>query len=197
MLGGLLPRHQPIGAPGGGEREVDRALGLVHRRRAREVVGELGQVGVDVGAAQRGERLADAPVQPRAPQLGDAVVERRPHQRVGEGVVADAARLANHARLHRLLQRGDQRVAVQRVARHALEQLEVELAADHRAGHHRLARVVAEPPQPPRGHLAHALRHAGLGQRDAAARPLALGAQVPDDFLDEERVALRLAVQRG
>ena len=199
VRGGLLPGQHPVGAAGGGEREVDRALGPLDRRGEREVVRELGQVGVGVGPVQRGERLADAAVQPRAAQLGDAVVERGPHQRVGERVAPDRAGLAQHARVDGLLERGDERVAGGAVAagRDALEQLEVELAADHRAHHHGLGGVLAQPPQAARGHLAHAVGHARLGERHLGPEPLALLAQVADDLLDEERVALRLAVQRA
>ena len=139
VLRRLLPRQQAVGAPGGGEREVDRPLGLLDRRRLREVVGELRQVRVEVGAAQARDRLADAAVQPRPAQLREPVVERRAHERVREGVAADPARLAQHARLDALLERADQRVVLER--RDRRQHVEVELAADHGRHLQRLARL--------------------------------------------------------
>ena len=68
VAGRLLPGEQPVGAAPGGEREVDRALGPVDRRGEREVVGELAEVRVELGAAARDQRLADAAVQARAAQ---------------------------------------------------------------------------------------------------------------------------------
>ena len=148
VVGRLLPGQQPVGAAGGGEREVDRPLGLLERRRLGEVMGELGQVRVQVRAAQARDRLADAAVQPRAAQLREPVVERRAHERVGERVAADRAGLAQHARLDALLERADQRVVVQR--RDRLEHVVVELAADDGGDLERLARLGAQPPQAPR-----------------------------------------------
>ena len=91
VLRRLLPGQQPVGATCGGEREVDRALGLLDRRSLREVIGERRQLRVEVGAAQARDRLADAAVQPRTAELGEPVVERRADQRVGERVAADRA----------------------------------------------------------------------------------------------------------
>ena len=132
VLGRLLPREHPVRAARGGQREVDRAIGPLDRRRLGEVVGEHRQVRVEVAAAQAHERLADAAVQARPPQLGDAVVEGRAHQRVGERVAADVARLAQHARLDALLQRLHQ--LVPGLGDDARQHVVVELAPDHR-GH--------------------------------------------------------------
>ena len=141
------------------------------------------------------DRLADARVQPRAAQRREAVVERRAHQRVGEGVAADAAvDLAQHAGAHRLVERRDEVVPRQRPER--LEQPEVDLAPDHRRDLDRLARRRRQPPQAPRGDPAHALGHPGLLEVDRALEAARRVAQVAQDLLDEERVALGLAVQR-
>ena len=105
------------------------------------MVGELAEVRVELGAAARDQRLAHAAVQARAAQGGEAVVERRAQQRVRERVAADALGvLAQHAGRDRLLQRLDQRVAVQRAG--LVEHVEVRLAADHRGDReHRRARA--------------------------------------------------------
>ena len=55
------------------------------------------------------------------------------------------------------------------------------------------AAVVAEPIQAPRDHLAHAVRHA---LRIPARPEILLGRQEVDDLADEERIAVRLAVER-
>ena len=139
VLRGLLPGELAVGAARGGEREVDRALGLLDRGGLREVVGELRQVRIEVGAAQARDRLADAAVQARPAQLRQPVVERRAHERVRERVAADAPGLAQHARLDALLQRADQRVLLERGDR--LEHVVVELAPDHGGDLERLARL--------------------------------------------------------
>jgi hypothetical protein len=147
---------------------------------------ELRQPRVEVVAVAREDRLPHARVQPRAAQAREAVVERRPHERVGERVAPDAAvDLAQHPRLDRLVEGADERVARQRPER--LQQPEVELAPEHARDLHRLARALRQPRDPPRGDLAHALRHAGVLEVAAVAQ----------DLLDEERVALGLVVQRG
>ena len=111
----------------------------------------------------------DAAVQARAAQRREPVVERRAHQRVAERVAPDALGvLAQHARGDRLLERGDELVAAQRPD--LLEHVEVELAADHRRRREHLPRRLAQPRQPPPRHLAHALGHARLVQRDARRR---------------------------
>ena len=140
------------------------------------------------------DRLAHARVQPRAAQRRQAVVERRPHQRVRERVAPDPpVDLLEHLRVDRLVERGDELVAGQRPER--LEQPVVDLAPDHRGDLHRLARRRRQPRDPPRRDLAHAGGDARVLEVAAeAARALA---QVADDLLDEERVALGLGVQRG
>jgi hypothetical protein len=185
--------EQPVGAAGGGQRIVDRSLGLLDRRRLREVVGELGQPRVGVRGPERLDRLTHPAVQARAAQLGEPVVERRAHERVREGVAADPPGLAQHPRLDALLERRDQHVVVERGNR--LEQVELELAADDGRHLERLAGRCPEAPQPPRGDLAHAVRHPGLGQRPGGVQPAAAGPQMTHDLLDEERVALGLAVE--
>ena len=69
VLRRLLPGQHPVRAPRGGEREVDRPVRALDRRRLREVVREHRQVRVEVAAAQAHQRLAHAPVQARTPQL--------------------------------------------------------------------------------------------------------------------------------
>ena len=148
VLRRLLPRQQPIRAPGGGQGEVDRAVGPLDRRRLREVVGEHRQVRIEVAAAQRDQRLAHPPVQPRPPQLRDRVVQRRPHQRVREPVAPDVPDLAQHARLDALVQRLDELVVVLRDDRG--QHVVVELAPDHGRDQQHGAGRLGQPPQPPR-----------------------------------------------
>ena len=64
--------------------------GALDRRREREVVRELPEVGVELRAAAGDQRLPDPAVQARAAQRGEPVVERRAHERVGERVAPDA-----------------------------------------------------------------------------------------------------------
>ena len=140
------------------------------------------------------DRLAHARVQPRAAQRRQPVVERRPHQGVRERVAPDPpVDLLEHLRVDRLVERGDELVAGQRPER--LEQPVVDLAADHRGDLHRLARRRRQPGDPPRGDLAHAGGDARV--LEVGVEPARALAQVADDLLDEERVALRLGVQRG
>ncbi len=70
-------------APRGAQVVLDAALGAAERRRRGEVVGEVGEraAGASAGAL---ERLADAQVQLRPPQPRQPVVERPPHELVGE-----------------------------------------------------------------------------------------------------------------
>ena len=139
VLGRLLPREPSIGLAPRGERVVDRARGPVDRRRSGEVARELRQPRAEVVLMAQEDRLADARVQPGAPQAREAVVERRADQRVREGVAPDAAvDLAQHPRHDRRVERRDQLVARQRPE--CLEQPEVELAADHARDLHCLAR---------------------------------------------------------
>ena len=186
MLRRLLPGQQAVGAAAGGEREVDRPRRALDRRGAREVARELRQPRVEVVLVAGEDRLADPRVQPRPAQAREPVVERRLHERVGEGVAPDAiADLLQHPRVDRLVERGDELVARQRPER--LQQPEVELAPDHAGDLHRLAGAGGQARDPPAGDLAHALRHAGVLEIAA----------VPHDLLDEEWVALGLAVQGG
>ena len=112
-----------------------------------------------------------------------------------ERVAADAAvDLAQHARAHRLVERRDEVVARQRAER--LEQAEVELAPDHRrrprrprapdAGSRRRREVTSRTPS----------GTPAVVEIDAALERAGRVAQVAHDLLDEERVALGLAVQR-
>ena len=117
----------------------------------------------------REDRLPYARVQPRAAQAREAVVERRPYERVGERVAPDAAvDLAQHPRLNRLVEGADERVARQRPER--LQQPEVELSPEHARDLHRLPRALRQPRDPPRGDLSHALRHAGVLKVAAVAQ---------------------------
>jgi hypothetical protein len=133
-------------------------------------------------------------VEPRAAQRRQAVVERRAHDRVDERVAAHPLGvLAQHARGDRLLQRRHQLVTAERPD--LLEHVEVELAADDGGRGERVPAGIAEPGEAPPGDLAHAVGHAGLEQRDGAAEvPVGIG-EMAHDLLDEEGVAVGLAVQ--
>ena len=130
-------------------------------------------------------------MEPRTAERGEAVVERGAHQRVRERVAADALGvLAQDARGDRLLQRLDEGVVVERAS--LVEDVEVRLSADDRGDREHRERGLAEPREPAAGDLAHAVGDAGVAQRQVAG-----ALQVPQDLLDEERVALGLLVQLG
>ncbi len=176
VAGGVLvgqPRH-------GGARGARRVVHNLRGRAAREpeVVGELGVV-----AARALQRLADAPVQQRAASARELGVDRLAHERVGEDGAAGL--LADEVRGERGVERLDERLARQPARRR--EHVEAQLAAGDRGEPEDVAGRLAEPLEPAREHLAHALRHAG--------RP-----RLPDlaqDLLDEERVAAGLAPDRA
>ena len=87
--------------------------------------------------------------------------------------------------------------------RDPLERLEAELPSHDRGGGQHLDPRLAEPPEPPADHVAHALRQAHVLD-PRPTRPLhpvaaeeALVDEVADDLLDEEGVPLGLAADRA
>jgi hypothetical protein len=157
---------------------------------------ELGDPAAGAVAAQVLQRLGDAAVQARAARRPQRVVERVVDQVVREVERARLLRaLEQQRRLDGPVQHVDEPVLV--LVHHALEQLEVELAAnDGGAGQH-VPAVLAQALDPPLHHLAHALGKAErvevADELPAAVRRLHDRAglrQVAQDLADEERVAV-------
>ena len=150
------------------------------------------------GLARGLQRLADASVDPGPPSRGHAFVQRLPDQRVGEGVPARlVGRLEQQPGGQRLLERVQEIVLLERDE--LLEQGDVEVAPDHRRHPQPLDCLRVEAVQAPSDHLGDPLREAEAlelgGARSASAN--AGLSKVAHDLLDEERVALRLRVQRA
>ncbi len=181
----LLVREQ-------GERAVARAPGIRERPAGvpagDRVVRELGQVRPRIGAAERLERVHDTTVQPHAPRARQALVERVPDDHVREAQPSRAAGdLGDDARRERLVERLEHRVL--RYAGELSEDVRPELAADDRCEHQRVAAGNGEVGDPAGDHVADALRHRRPGG--------ALDGHEAHDLADEQRVAVRVRVQRG
>ena len=191
----LLVRHLGGRLAGGALGVLDGLGGAARRRREAEVVRELGQRRLGAVRLQALERLADPQVQPRPPHPGQPVVERLADQRVGEAAAAvHAGDLGDDVCADALLDHLVERVLVVRLER--LEQLDAELAADHRRGRQHVARGVRQRRQPPLDDLADPLGEL-VRPRRAVALAAPAGAEVPDHLLEEERVALGLLEQRA
>ena len=172
VAGRLLPREQPVGAAPGGEREVDRALGPVDRRGEREVVGELAEVRVELGAAARDQRLPDAAVQARAAQRrrGRRRASRASARaRTRSGPTRSGSSRRTRGR-DRLLQRVNERVAVQRPGLARARRSRTRARSPRRS---RASRSAGSPSRASRRPVTSRTPggDAGVVQRDGAAEP--------------------------
>ena len=193
-LGGVLEREPLGGVVGGHDGVLDRAHDRVRSGRG-EVARERGEPGIDAVGVAHGDRVADAAVQARAARLGQAVLERRAQQRVGERVLARApARLDQQPGLDGRVEHVEQRPLVD--VDDVLEQLELEVAADQRRGAEHGLGLVGQPRDAAGDHVAQPRRDAVADARRALDGQAALG-QVAGELLDEERVAVRLGADRG
>ena len=136
-------------------RVVDGLRGLVRRRRAAPVMGQLGDPIARVVPAHLLERLPDPGMEPGAPRPAQVLVEGVIDQRVREGEAPDRTRLVDHRSSRGLLEQVEQRVLVG--LEHACEEIDVEVAADHRGHGKRLAARLAQPLHTPADDLADAL----------------------------------------
>ena len=140
------------GAPGVGDGAVGRP-----RPGGAEVPRQLGQPGIRPRAVELLDRLADPPVQPRPPGRRQLGLERRAQQGVGERVAAGRARDLHEQRAaHGGVEDVEQLVLGE--AGDALEQLEVEVAADQRGDAEHATGVLGQAADARRDHVAHALR---------------------------------------
>ena len=129
----LLVGEQRVRALGRALRRRDRLLRAAARRRLEEVVRDLGERRLVARREHGLERFGRAAVQAHALRRAQLLVERLPHQRVRERVVADALLvLDEHAGAERLAEPIEQ--LGRRAPRHAREQRDVEGAAEHRGG---------------------------------------------------------------
>ena len=189
------PDRLVVGEPGGGLRGGALGVrdGAVGRPRpgGAEMPRQLGEPGVGPRAMELLDRLADPQMQPRPPGRRQLGLERRAQQRVGERVAPGRARdLGQQRAAHRGVEHVEQLVLGE--AGDALEQLEVEVAADQGGDAEHAAGVLGQPADPGRDDVAHALGHARVG--DPRAVELR---QMARELLDEERVAAGLRVDRG
>ncbi len=179
---GLLEGEHRHGLLGRQHRVVDRLAVAIEVARLVEVVRELGRRGV-VARREPLQRLADRVVQPHPARGHVLVVERLAHQRVGEHEAVDVVLdLADQPGVDRLLQGRDQ--PLDRLVDQRVEDLQAELAADHRGHRQRLHGRRVEALEPARDHLLDALGDAVV----------AVGVRA-HELLDEERVAVGVRVQ--
>jgi len=115
--------------------------------RRPEVVGD----GVGVRLRHYRDHLADLPVQPLAPDGGDALVERLPRQRMKETHRFALSRLHQHARLTRMFDQAEQRILIH--FSHRLPEIKRHGLPDHRRHRKQPLRFLAEPGEPGINHL--------------------------------------------
>ena len=194
---GLLVRQRRQRAPRRAGREVD---GLGRRRGLGgldEVVRELAERRIAVRGVPLLEDGRDPAVQTHPARPAQRRVERLSNQRVGEGVAPRSIGfLFDDPARRGLLERLEHTLARQLGKR--LEQLDRERSADRGSDRHDAARGRRQRDEALLDRLPHAIGYAQLAER-CQAPPLGLidGGhfdQVAQDLLDEERVALGLAV---
>ncbi len=194
MVRGLLMGQHRGRLLAGAHRVADRLLCVLGARRPSEVQGQRSEEALWVSGL---ERLTDAPVGARAARRGHPVVERLADEGVGEAVALGlGGRFGDEPGLERGVKRVEKAVLVER--EHALEQSGIEVATDHRGDAEPLGGLRVQPCQAPRDHILDALRQAEVPEHPRA-RLIGADAgvgEVADDLLDEERVPLRLHVQR-
>ncbi len=157
--------------------------------------GELAQPLAGIIPALLLERLRDPLVQQRATGTPEILIQAVLDERMGEREAPRAlGALPQQRRRNRLVQQVEQARLGQLEDR--VQQLEVEIATDHRGGAERHAGVCAQTVDAPAGHLAHALGQTQLGQvADQAPAPVLLLhdrpglGQVTKQLDREERVA--------
>jgi hypothetical protein len=175
-------------------RVVDRALGATLGRRLQVVMRDHGEVLLEVVAVRLLQRLGDDAVQPRAARGAEALQQRVAHERVRELVAAGVAAGVDDPAAQRHLEPLEHRFG--RLAQHAREWVQAELAADHGGGterfqHDRLQRV-----QAPADRVAHAIGQRQRTVGGAAVVQASLRGEQLHELVDEERVARARLVHR-
>jgi hypothetical protein len=188
-LGGGQPGVGPLRALA----RPDQPLGSPRVPRLPEVVGHR----VGVRTRQRGERLADPPVEPAAAQRGRALIQGLTDQRVREAHAAVRG-LRHETRPNRPLGRLQQAVLVAVGDRRP--QLEGHVLSDYRGDRQEPLLLLAQPVQPPLDHLPQQGGHAHPAE--VAQRPTAIVSpqqllllQGPQQLAGEEGVPLRPLVE--
>ena len=177
--------HRALGRP---RRIVDRLGGRARRRGEKEVVGQLGEVPVELGGVDRLERFGHAAVKAHPVSRRELVVEHLADERVREPEVAGSAGdVRERLRSEGLPERVREPLPAPPRPTHC-EHVACELAADDgRDGEHPPA-VLREQ--------AEALRHHRPDPQRDRIEP-ALRRQQAHELADEERVAFGPIVDRG
>ncbi len=165
----------------------DRALGAALGRRLQEVVGDLGEVRLEVVGVGLLQRLGHDEVQVRAARGAERFEQRVAHERVGEAEAAGIAPGEDDPPAQRQLECCEDRAGglVQRVR----QRLQAKLAADHRGGAERLHDGRVQRREAAADRVAHAVwqRQRALGGA-GVVQPALRGEQL-HELVDEERVA--------
>ena len=195
LVGSEPGEGRVAGTPG----VLDGLVGIGRARGEDEVAGDLAHPVLRGRLQPLLERLGDRPVQAAPPGSAQIVVEGLLDQAVSEAVAA-GTHLSDQCRTLRRIEQVEQFVLPDR--EDLGEDLEVEVATDHRRRREEPDPRLADATDSGGDHLPDA-----LGERDVAMlvdRPAAGGAagqrarlgQVPEDLGDEERVPVGL-VQQG
>ena len=195
VAGGLLVGDQVRRPLGGLARVVDGPAHVAGGSGLERVVRELGEVRLARGAVDELERLGRAAMEPHALPAAELAVEAVADQRVREAQSGAApGQIGQHAGGERLVEQVEQLVA--RAPADGFEHVEPELPPEDGRLGQEIAAVGREVPQAMGDHLAHALREARPPRRAGGFRETPLRREQPDELGDEERIALRLVVDR-
>jgi hypothetical protein len=171
-LGRRLTVRELLQGPPARQRRVQDRLALpAGGRGLPEVVGQLGQAWLQVGAEPLLDRLPGPPVQ-RGPAGGrQPLVQHLAQQRVGEPVAGDRARRPLHqARLDRPVEQGELRLG--RHAGDGAEQVQAELLPQHGRRRQQVGAAGGQPVKAPPQDLPDALGDGGPILRDQEAGDL-------------------------
>ena len=153
----LVWREVRKGALTRASRVVDCLVRVIGRRRLTPVMGELRETVAWIFTARLLHRFGDPPVQPGAPRAAELLVEGVVDQGMSEGEAPHrTARLVEDGGLHRLVEQVEELVLFR--FQHAREQVDVELAPDHRRNAERTTVRLTEALDASSNDLAHALR---------------------------------------
>jgi hypothetical protein len=194
VAGGLLVGehlHRPVASlPGIG----DRLPGLPRTGRLGEVVGQLGQVALEVVAAELDQGRPDPVVE--APPLpgGELLVQGLVDERVGEPEPARSPlQLGHEPRVHGLLEGVED--DARRHAGDPGDHIQVEVASLDRCRGQARVGGLREPVEPPADHMAYPFGN--TRSLEPARLQAMLGGQQADQLADEVGIALGLVVDGG
>ena len=153
------------------------------------MVRQLGEMGAELVAVPRLDRVDDQPVQPHAADAREPVVEGVADEDVCESEATGAAgRVGDDTCGQRLVQRLEHLVARRVVEQR--ERVELELATEHRRQQQHAVAVGREVGETAGDDVAD-----GLRDREPALVRDALDGEEADDLGDEERIAVGVFVQ--